>query len=109
MDAYGKSNIPDGWVGRIFGFDVLTRTYVTSHTTSTYAIKDPEAATATTDLAGGLVFHRDMVRRANGDISVFLDVDNPAYYGTIFSAAVRFGALAARNDQKGIVSIVETT
>jgi hypothetical protein len=109
MDAYGKSNIPDGWVGRIFGFDVLTRTYVTSHVTSTYAIKDPEAATATTDLAGGIAFHRDMVRRANGSIKVFLNVDDPAYYGSIFSAAVRFGALAARNDKAGIVSIVETT
>ena len=109
MDAYGKSNIPDGWVGMIFGMNVLTRSYVTSHVTSTYAIKDPEAATATTDLAGGILFHRDFVRRANGDIKVFLNIDDPAYYGSIFSAAVRFGALAARNDYKGIVSLVETT
>ena len=109
MDAYGKSNIPDGWVGMIFGFNVLTRTYITSHATSTYTIKDPEAATATTDLAGGIAFHRDFVRRANGEIKVFLDIDDPAYYGSIFSAAVRFGALAARNDKAGIVSLVETT
>lgn len=109
MDAYGKSNIPDGWVGMIFGMNVMTRSYVTSHATSTHVIKDPEAATATTDLAGGMLFHRDFVRRANGDIKVFLDVDDPAYYGSIFSAAVRFGALAARNDYKGIVSIIETT
>jgi len=109
MDAYGKSNIPDGWVGRIFGFDVMTRTYVTQHATSTYAIKDPAAATAATDLAGGFIWHPSFVRRANGSIKTFLDIDNPAYYGSIFSAAVRFGALAARNDNVGIYQLIETT
>jgi len=109
MDAYGKSNIPDGFVGRIFGFDVMVRGFVTQHTTSSYAIKSPSAATATTDLAGGIAWHPAFVRRANGSIKTFLDIDNPAYYGSIFSAAVRFGGLIARSDNKGLVQIIETT
>ena len=107
MDAYGTSNIPDGFVGRVFGFDVMVRAHVTSHTTSTIAIKDPAAATAATDQAGGIAWHPGFVRRANGAIKTFLDIDNPAYYGSIFSAAVRFGALIARNDNKGIVQLIE--
>lgn len=109
MDAYGKSNIPDGFVGRIFGFDVMIRGFVTQHATSSYAIKDPAAATAVTDLAGAILWHPSFVRRANGSIKTFLNIDDPAYYGSIFSAAVRFGALIARNDNKGIVQIIETT
>jgi hypothetical protein len=107
MDAYGMSNIPDGWVGRIYGFDVMMRTHVTAHTTSTLAIKDPAAATAITDQAGAIAWHPSFVRRANGSIKTFLNVDVAEYYGSIFSAAVRFGALAARNDNKGVYQIIE--
>jgi len=107
MDAYGMSNIPTGWIGRIYGFDVMMRTRVTAHTTSTLAIKDPAAATAASDQAGAIAWHPSFVRRANGSIKTFLDIDNPAYYGSIFSAAVRFGGLAARNDGKGVYQIIE--
>lgn len=107
LDAYGKSNIPDGWVGRIFGYDVVMRSRVNVYDVS-YDIKDTEAATAATDVSGALLYHRDSVRRANGEVKVFLNIERPEYYGTIMSAATRFGAKEARNDGKGIVSIVET-
>ena len=107
MDAYGKSNIPDGWVGLIFGFNVVMRSLVTAYDSS-YDIKDTETATATTDVAGAIMYHRDSVRRANGEVKVFLNVERPEYYGSIISAATRFGAKEARNDGKGIVTIVET-
>lgn len=107
MDAYGTSNIPDGFVGRVFGFDVMVRSHVTSHATTTLAIKDPAAATATTDQAGAIAWHPGFVRRANGSIKVFMNIDDPAYYGSIFSAAVRFGSLIARNDDVGIVQLIE--
>ena len=108
MDAYGSSNIPDGLVGWVFGFAVMVRHQVTSHTTSTYAIKDPAAATAVTDIAGGIAWHPSFVRRANGTIKTFLNIDDPAYFGSIFSTAVRFGSLIARNDNVGVVQLVET-
>lgn len=107
LDAYGKSNIPDGWVGRIFGFDVVMRSLVNLYDVS-YDIKDTEAVAAATDVMGALMYHRDAVRRANGEVKVFLDLESPEYYGSIISAATRFGAKEARNDGKGIVSIVET-
>ena len=108
MDAYGTSNIPDGMVGWVFGFQVMVRRQVTSHTTATYAIKDPAAATAVTDIAGAIAWHPSFVRRANGSIKTFLNIDDPAYFGSIFSTAVRFGALIARNDNVGLVQIIET-
>ena len=107
MDAYGMSNIPSGWVGRIYGFDVMVRNRITAHTTSSLAIKDPAASTATTDQGGAIAWHPNFVRRANGSIKTFLNIDDPAYYGSIFSAAVRFGALAARNDNVGVYQIIE--
>jgi len=105
-DAYGQSNIPSGWVGRIFGFDVMVRSRVAVYDGSD-APKDTEAATAATDTHAAVLWHPMAVRTAVGAIKVFMDMDNPAYYGDIFSAAVRFGALEARNDDKGIVVIRE--
>ena len=73
-----------------------------------FAIKDPAAATAVTDIAGAIAWHPSFVRRANGAIKTFLNIDDPAYFGSIFSTAVRFGALIARNDNVGLVQIIET-
>jgi hypothetical protein len=36
-----------------------------------------------------------------------MNIDDPAYFGSIFSTAVRFGALIARNDNVGVVQIIE--
>ena len=106
MDAYGKSNIPMGWVGRIFGFDVVMRSRTVVFDGSD-AIKDTETATAATDTHAAVLWHPMAVRTALGGIKVFVNDDRAEYYGGLFSAAVRFGGLEARNDDKGIVCIRE--
>jgi len=106
MDAYGRSNIPDGWVGRIFGYDVIMRSRVVVYD-ATDDPKDPDAATAITDTSAALMWHPDSVRAALGSIQIFTDAGRAEWYGDLFSTAVRFGAIEARNDSKGIVVLRE--
>lgn len=48
-----------------------------------------------------------MVEAAIGQIKMFDDVNNPLYYGDIYSALVRAGGRARWSDGKGIVPIVQ--
>ena len=106
-EKLGLTVIPDGMVGRIFGFDIFVRSKANRYATGGTTIKDTEAADVATDLGAGLAWHPDFVRRANGSIKVFLEIEKADYYGSIMSAACRFGALNARSDVKGVVSLVE--
>lgn len=108
MDAYGKSNIPDGWVGRIFGFDVIMRSRVVVVDTSGDP-KDNATAGATTDTSAALMYHPEFVRTAIGSIKVFTDIGRAEWYGDLVSTAVRFGSIKARNDFAGIVVIREVS
>lgn len=104
-DAFGTSNIPTGMIGRVYGMDVFMRSAVTVYTDTT--IKAEGATGLAADNQGAIVWHEDYVRRAKGGTKVYIDNDKPEYYGSIFSAMQRFGALRARNDDKGVVAIVE--
>lgn len=106
-DKLGLTVIPDGMVGRIFGFDIFVRSKGNVYATGGAVIKDNTAAPVATDLGAGLAWHPDFVRRANGSIKAFVNVDKAEYYGALMSAVCRFGAKEARNDFKGIVSLVE--
>jgi N4-gp56 family major capsid protein len=110
-DKYGNNgNVASGFVGRVFGMEVYMRSQVNRYASAanaTGAIKDTEAAAAVTDVAGALIWHPQMVRRATGSINSFVELDSPIYYGDIMSALARFGGIRARNDNRGIVEIVE--
>lgn len=104
-DAFGKSNIPDGVIGSIFGLTVYMRS--SSVVMTGVTIKAEGAAGAAADNQAAVLWHSDFVRTAVGAKKVFIDSDNPAYYGSIFSAMARHGSLRARNDNKGVVTISE--
>jgi hypothetical protein len=74
----------------------------------TPVIKAVGAAGAATDNGSALIWHPDFVRRAEGSAKIFMNIDDPEFYGSVFSAAVRYGAFGARADCKGIVNVIET-
>lgn len=109
---YGRATFPTGVVDRVLGFDIYVRSSVVV-TDSSFALKTlPYNSDAPTGSSGdndaALFYHPDFVRAAMGQVKPFVQVDNPAYYGDIFSMLVRFGAAQARNDSKGVVMLTET-
>lgn len=105
-DAYGSSNIPNGVVRRAYGFDFYVRSSVVSVDVSN-ALRAEAATGATTTQDAALFYSPAYVRRAVGAIKTYVDNDKPEYYGSIFSTMVRFGAIAARNDNKGVYLLYE--
>src|SRR6187549_431100 len=107
-DKYGSSAIPSGVVRRAFGFDIYVRSQVVVLDSSD-ALKAEGATGATGDQDAAIFYSPSYVRRAVGAIKTYVDSDKPEYYGSIFSTMVRFGAIAARNDNKGAYLLFEDT
>jgi hypothetical protein len=93
-------NLREGELPRLFGFQIIERSYVGTVNNS-QAFKAPGAATATSDSAYALFYQRDMLERALGDITIFQNMGDPTYYGDIISFLVRAGSRANRQDNKG--------
>ncbi len=93
------------WLGMTF----FVRSKVNVFTNAaTPVLKAVGANSAATDNAGAIFWHKDMVRVAKGAVKVFLNLDDAELYGDKMSALVRFGAIAARKDNRGVVNLVES-
>ncbi|MFI5218248.1 MAG: phage capsid protein [Bacteroidia bacterium] len=101
-------DLPKGVVRKLYGFYLMERTTVlTANNAGTPVIQLPGAATAITDNGVVLAWHKNTVERALGTVDFFENLGDPTYYGDIYSALVRMGGRKRRNDQKGIVAIIQ--
>lgn len=106
FDYSNKKPVVDGQVGELFGMKVFKRSRSVYFDVAN-AKKAVGAATATTDNLGVLAWADNYVRRAEGNVKVYADMDNPLYLGSIFNAAVRAGGTMGRTDQKGVYALVQ--
>lgn len=93
-------SLSEGTLPRLFGFQIIERSTVVT-VDSSQAIKAPGAAEANDDAAAALFYHRNMLERALGDITIFEKENDPTYYGDIISFLVRAGSRANRADNLG--------
>lgn len=109
-DYYDKKTVEKAprsfyWLGITW----YVRSFVTMFSNAaTPVLKDVGADTATTSNAGAIFWHKDHVRKANGAVKTFLNLNQAEEYGDIMSALLRYGAFGARKDGKGIVNLVES-
>lgn len=107
-DKMGTANLPSGAVGRIYGFSIYMRSTALIFTNAaTPAVRPLGYTPAITDNAAALFWHKNYVRRALGDVTIFSNENDATYYGSVFSAEVRAGGRRARADEKGVVVLVE--
>lgn len=107
---FAQADAKRGIVGELYGFQVMKRSTVLRFTAAGAVVKTSEGATLNeTDLAAGLAFHKDAVSVAMGEVVMFDSMNNPTFYGDIYSFLVRTGGAKRRNDGKGLVAIVEGT
>ena len=101
-------DLPKGVIGKIFGFYLLERTTVsTANNAATPVIQLPGAASTIADNGVAFAWQKNTVERALGTVDFFENLGDPTYYGDIYSALVRMGGRKRRNDQKGIVAIIQ--
>ena len=104
-----------GYVGRIYGFNVIERpsvvTYTTGATPSLIAIGDNGVQTTsnTTDNLGCIFFAKTAVSNSIGEPVLFYNPERAEYYGSLFSAYIRHGAAQLRSaiDGRGVGAIVQ--
>jgi len=106
FDYTNRKPVVDGQVGEIFGMKVFKRSKAVYHDAAGVK-KVVGAATAVDDNLAIIAWADNMVRRAEGAVKVYADIDNPLYLGSIFNASVRAGGTASRTDEKGIYSLIQ--
>lgn len=108
-DFSAAMNAQEGVVGKLLGFTFLEprATVLRYDNTATPVVKDPDAASATTDNGAALFWHKDMVIRALGSKEFFENEGDATYFGDIYSALLRAGGRIKRNDAKGVVALVQ--
>lgn len=101
-----SADMQKGILGKLFSFNIMMRSSVLRYTTDG-ALSKWDAAGAATDNAAGLAWHYRSLSRAKGEVKMFDSIDNPQYYGDIYSFLVRMGGALRRLDKKGVMAIVQ--
>lgn len=107
FDYFNRKPTVDGQVGEIFGMKVFKRSKSTYFDVSNVK-KAVGAAGAASDNLAILAWADNCVRRAEGNVKMYADMDKPEYLGSIFNASVRAGATIGRTDSKGVYALVQT-
>lgn len=103
-------NPETGVIGQLEGFQILKRSSVMRATNdATPAAKAPGAATAGDDNDVVLTWQMDQVERALGETKLFESQNDPQYYGDIYSLLIRAGGRKLREDNKGVVGIIQAS
>ena len=105
---FQAADVKRGVMGRLYGVEGMVRSTVYRFAADG-TLKAVGADGAATDLAGGLAWQRDSLSRALGEVVMFDRVDDPLYYGDVYSFLVRVGGAIRRYDKKGVYAIVTDT
>lgn len=109
-DFSALADMKNGVIGQYAGFKVLKRsTVLRSTNASTPVVKTPATSGAAADNGVALCWQKDCVERAIGEVKVFESNQDPQYYGDIYSLLVRAGGRKIRNDEKGVVGIIQAS
>lgn len=110
LEFTGEARMTNGMLESLLGFRIYKRgkNNVLSYTNAgTPVPRTPDAAALTSANAAALAWHPEFVRRALGEVLVYANENQAAYYGSLFSAEVRAGGRKAYSDGTGVVAIVE--
>jgi len=99
-----------GVIGRLMGFDIMTRSSVAVAADALdggglMQVNAFEASIGATDDVVSMCWHRNSVSRALGTTKLYQRMDDPLYYGNVFSTSLRMGGRVRRADNVGIVAI----
>lgn len=103
---FASANAQKGILGQLFSFNVMQRSQVLRYAAGGTLTKW-NVSGAATDNAAGLAWHMNSLSRALGEVKMFDDMDNPLYYGDIYSFLIRVGGTIRRNDKKGVYALVQ--
>ena len=96
-----------GVLGQLYGFKIMKRAQVLRVKSDAETILFGKEAHEPTDLAAGLAWQESCVSRALGETNLYLDENNPEYYGDVISFDQRVGGGHRRFDKAGVALLVQ--
>lgn len=103
---FASADAQKGILGKLFSFNIMQRSQVLRYATAG-SLSKWSASGVATDNAAGLAWHESCLSRALGEVKMFDSMDNPLYYGDVYSFLVRVGGSIRRNDKKGVYALVQ--
>lgn len=101
----------EGVIGRLYGFDIMQRSEVATVNNVDVApsVNPYGAAVSAADSEVALVWHKDSVARALGEVKFFENLDRAEIQGDLYSAYLRAGGRRRRADNLGVGMLVQAT
>lgn len=100
-----------GFVGEIFGFKIMKRSktvvYSEDATLGNIVKRAYGASLSATDNEAAIFWHQNYVRRAEGNVKVYINREVAEYQGDVFSAYLRAGGTSGRVDGKGVAVLLQ--
>ncbi len=96
----------NGIIGKLHGFSIMTRSSILN-ITSGGTVKSLGASLAATDHLASFAWQKNSVAFALGTTNLYSDMNQPLYYGDIFSTLVMAGGRVRRGDGKGVYIIAQ--
>lgn len=97
-----------GRIKKLEGFEIMERsTVLVATNAATPVVITPETAIPSTGNAVALAWQKTAVARAVGSTDAFESINDPTYFGDVYSFLQRMGGRKRRNDGKGIIGIVQ--
>lgn len=107
-DALRDMNLPEGVIGRLYGFWIMERaTVLTADNSTSPVVKTPDDSTGTADNDVVLCWQRNSVERALGSTVAFENKQDATMFGDVYSFLQRMGGRKHRADEKGIGVIIQ--
>lgn len=107
-DFSSYSDAREGVVGKLFTFNIMTRSSVLE-TAANDTVKAFGSTTGATDNIASLAWQKNTPAFALGNTQLFQNKGDALYYGDIHSALVMAGGRVRRADGKGIYTIAQGT
>lgn len=108
QDLQRAADLPAGVLFRLFGFNIMERSSVALFTKSTPTVQAPGTTETSSHGYGAICWQKDKVETAVGNVKMFQNINDPTYYGDIYSALVRCGGRARYDAATGVVPIIQT-
>lgn len=104
----GSANLITGQVGRLLDFEIIQRAKTPIYDNSGTPVRKAVGAVgAAGDNLSALFYSPTAVRRAKGEVKIFMNEKDATFYGDVFSALVRAGGRKKRADEVGVIQLVE--
>lgn len=103
---FACADVKSGILGKLLSFNIMMRSSVAVYNTNLSKKGESEDGSVN-DCAASLAWHIDSVCRAVGEVEAFESEKDPTYYGDIYSFLARAGGSIMRDDNKGVMAIVE--